>query len=547
MQDDTLITNNDIQDMTKCSTFIHNLGQIKGKKTDVELIQAFINEVPKVKNISVHFLKYTNRSREIKELFSKKLDKSQATQQQIKEIMFQSQFTLSIDNNKDPYLKFEGESINLEKQNEKKKLNYENIIELRERAMLTRKLGDEQSQEEKKIFNLYKSFSERVGEIEKINQLLSKLGHKGYSENLKIVIDINDDKPSFSIDDKRIENYKNCDAYLDNLINKINDIQTKYYKNEELIRYVYGRQFNLINSCLRRERNNALVPFLKYLTNDQVNSNKKLEELNYNYDYELNEDKYVCLFENIKNFLADFLKNNNLKLEEIYKQNIIKDKYKKNFIGLFTYLLEGDKIGELQKGIEEHILNWFNFLTGHPPMAQTLLLCNEETTSEEITAFMYRAFLCEYPVFFMIGKIEQLTSEKRQTLTKLINTLFNSGANEMKSCVAFAYSEKNDSLVKYLEKLRGHQPLFHDDKKKEGQKLYNENVEIIYSDKAGVGKSTKIKSEIENAHKRYIHFPFGGEFSRKDVINRLKIIQKQIEKEENTVIHLDLYDSFLNY
>ena len=543
MQDDTLITNNDIQDMTKCSTFIHNLGQIKGKKTDVELIQAFINEVPKVKNISVHFLKYTNRSREIKELFSKKLDKSQATQQQIKEIMFQSQFTLSIDNNKDPYLKFEGESINLEKQNEKKKLNYENIIELRERAMLTRKLGDEQSQEEKKIFNLYKSFSERVGEIEKINQLLSKLGHKGYSENLKIVIDINDDKPSFSIDNNRIENYKNCDAYLDNLINKINDIQTKYYKNEELIRYVYGRQFNLINSCLRRERNNALVPFLKYLTNDQVNSNKKLEELNYNYDYELNEDKYVCLFENIKNFLADFLKNNNLKLEEIYKQNIIKDKYKKNFIGLFTYLLEGDKIGELQKGIEEHILNWFNFLTGHPPMAQTLLLCNEETTSEEITAFMYRAFLCKYPVFFMIGKIEQLTSEKRQTLTKLINTLFNSRANEMKSCVAFAYSEKNDSLVKYLEKLRGHQPLVHDDKKKEGQKLYNENVEIIYSDKAGVGKSTKIKSEIENAHKRYIHFPFGGEFSRKDVINRLKIIQKQIEKEENTVIHLDLYDS----
>ena len=49
-------------------------------------------------------------------------------------------------------------------------------------------------------------------------------------------------------------------------------------------------------------------------------------------------------------------------------------------------------------------------------MAQTILLCNEETTSEEITAFMYRAFLCKYPVFFMIGKIEQLTSEKGDTL-----------------------------------------------------------------------------------------------------------------------------------
>jgi hypothetical protein len=172
--------------------------------------------------------------------------------------------------------------------------------------MLTRKLGDEQSQEEKKIFNLYKSFSERVGEIEKINQLLSKLGHKGYSENLKIVIDINDDKPSFSIDNNRIENYKNCDAYLDNLINKINDIQTKYYKNEELIRYAYGRQFNLLNSCLRKEKNNALAPFLKYLTNAQVDSNEKLKKLNYNYDYDLNQDQYnntyflLDIFINIK-------------------------------------------------------------------------------------------------------------------------------------------------------------------------------------------------------------------------------------------------------
>ena len=541
MSDDTFITNNEIQDMIKCSKFIHNLGDIKGKKNDKDLIRDFINEVPKIKNIAVHFLNYTNNSSEIQELFSKKLDKSQATQQQIKEIMKSSTFTLAIDNNKDPYLKFEGEFINEEKA--KKSANYDYIIELRERAMLTRKLGDDKSQEEKKIFNLYRTFSERVSEIEKINQLLEKLGQKGYSEDIKIVIDINENNPSFFIDNQRMDNYKNCSAHLDNLINKITDIQTRYYKNEELIRYAYGRQFNLLNSCLRKEKNNALAPFLKFLTNAQVDSHEKLKKLEYNYDYELNEEKYVCLFENIKKFLENFLKNNNLKLEEIYKQNIIKEKYRSKFVGLFTYLLEDDKIGEVQKGIEEHILNWFNFLTGHPPMAQTVLLCNEETTSEEITAFMYRAFLCQYPVFFMIGKIENLTSEKRQTLTKLINSLFSLRAKDMKSCVAFAYSEKNDSLVKYLEKLRGHEPLVHDDKKKEGQILYDENVEIISSDKAGVGKSTQIKLKVKAEGKTYIHFPFGGEFSRKDVINRLKKIQEKIINEEKTVIHLDLYDS----
>ena len=37
---------------------------------------------------------------------------------------------------------------------------------------------------------------------------------------------------------------------------------------------------------------------------------------------------------------------------------------------------------------------------------------------------MYRAILCEFHVLFMIGKIELLTSDKRQTVTELINNLF---------------------------------------------------------------------------------------------------------------------------
>ena len=540
MSEDSLITNNDIQDMIKCSTFI---GEIKGKKTDKELIKDFIKKVPEKKGIAAHFQNYTNRAGEIKELFLKKLDKSKATLQQIKDIMKNSVFTLTINNNKDPYLNFEGEYENSEKPGTKEKMNYDNIIELRERAMLTRKLGDDKSKEEKEIFNLYKSFSERVNEIEKINQLLKKVGEKGYSENIKVIIDIKDTNPVFSIDDKYVENYTTCSKYLDKLFLKINDIQTRYYRNEELIRYVYGRQFNLLNSCLKKEKNNTLLPFLQFLTNDQINSNQNLRELNFVYDYEKDEDKYKCLFENIKTFLASFLKKNNLKLESIYQNNLIKDEYKEKFVGLFTYLLEDDKIGEVQKGIEEHILNWFNFLTGHPPMAQTVLLCNEETTSEEITAFMHRAFLCQYQVFFMIGKVEQLTSERRQTLTRLINILYSSRKNEMKSCVAFAYSKKEDSLVKALEGITGHEYLKHDDMKKKEQKLYDENVEIISSDRAGVGKSTRIKMKVKEEKKKYIHFPFGGEFTRKDVINRLKKIQNKIENNENTVIHLDLDDS----
>jgi energy-coupling factor transporter ATP-binding protein EcfA2 len=253
----------------------------------------------------------------------------------------------------------------------------------------------------------------------------------------------------------------------------------------------------------------------------------------------LNKDEYICLLENINKFLESFLSKNKIKLEQIYQQNIIKKEY--NFKGLYTYLLEDDKAGEVQKGVEEHILNWYHFLTGNPPMAQTILLCNEETSSEEITAFIYRAFKCQYNAVFMIGKIELLNPVKRQVLTGLVNSLFTGHEEEMKSCVAFVYSDKTSSIVQYLERIKGKKKLEHKNKKKGEKILYKENVEIIFSNKSGVGKSKYIEQNIKNNGKQYIYFPFGGEFNRKDVINRLKHIK--IKNEEKAAIHLDLYDS----
>ena len=58
-------------------------------------------------------------------------------------------------------------------------------------------------------------------------------------------------------------------------------------------------------------------------------------------------------------------------------------------------------------------------------------------------------------------------------------------------------------------------------------------------------KSIEIRRNIEKDKRQYIHFPFGGEFNRKDVINKLKKIYNylQVKKINKKVIHLDLYDS----
>ena len=529
----TFLTGAEIQDMIRCSNFIHNFGPIKDTKSDQELISVLIEKVAQDRTISAHFVQYTKNFGQIQELFSQKLDKSQATLRQIKDIIKLSSFTLSTDNIKETYLIFEGNYENEKK--EKKKINYEDLIELRGRAMLTKKLGNEKLKEEQETFELNKKFAERINEIEKINGLLKKIAEKGYSENIKIFVDILDKKANFysmnpNQEQINFKDYEDCNKYLNNILSKTTGTQISFYKNErtQLIRYIYGRQFILFNNFLKNLSTASLGPFLKFMTNDKIPPNINLDKIQYDYDYELNKnDQYICLLENINKFLTNFLKNLN-DISVIYKQNIILEKFNNVFRGLYTYLLEDDKIGEIQKGVEEHILNWCHFLTGNPPMAQTILLCNEETTSEEITAFMYRAFLCQYNVVFMVGKIELLNPDKRQILTGLINHLFTGHENEMKSCLVFVYYDRTASIIQYLERIKGKKKLEHKEKKKGEEILYEEGVEIISSDKSGVGKSTQIKRDIENSGKKYIHFPFGGEFNRKDVINRLKQIERDI-------------------
>ena len=66
----------------------------------------------------------------------------------------------------------------------------------------------------------------------------------------------------------------------------------------------------------------------------------------------------------------------------------------------------------------------------------------------------------------MVGKIELLNTDKIQTLKGLINTLYIDHEKEMKSCLAFVYSDKTGSISQYLESIKGRQRLEHKDKKK---------------------------------------------------------------------------------
>ena len=225
-------------------------------------------------------------------------------------------------------------------------------------------------------------------------------------------------------------------------LSEIIETQNYYYKNEELIRYIYGKQFNLLNYFLKEKRTDSISSFLKYLTND-IDRRSNLE---FHYDNNLGKgNKLICSLENINNYLKNLLKINNISLKAIYEQNIIKKEFS-DLKGVYTYLLQDNEREQSRKGVEEYILNCYSDFTSNLPMAQTLLLCNEETTSEEITAFMHRAFLCQYNVVFMIGKIELLIPDKREILIGLINELYIGHEKQIKSCVIITYSDIRISL-----------------------------------------------------------------------------------------------------
>jgi hypothetical protein len=442
---------------------------------DIDLFIKFKKDIINSKNIILYFELYTKNFTQIKDLYIEKLDKSEATKIKIQSISKKSHFSLSIKFDKEEdYFSFFGH-YSSDDDNKKdldadeQEITLEELNELRARAMLAKKLIKDKSNEENKMYELNQQFSERVSEINKIKTILNKIAMKGYTEDIIIAIDIIDSKPYYGYGENDFKDFKECIKYLNEILDRIIETQIYYYKKNEYIRYIYGRQFNLLNISLKRKGIKYLDSFLKYFSNDMIYS-LELDSFKYNNELVKN-DKYKCLLENCSLFLSEFLYKNGISLEMILEQNKIKQKFKNEqneneFVGLYTYLLEGDDSGGVQKGLEEHILNWYHFLTDNPPMAQTLLLCNEETTSEEITAFLYRAFLCPYNIVFMIGKIELLSSKITQTLTGLINTLYIGHEKEMKSCLVFAYTDKTANIVKYLETIKGHEILKHNDKKK---------------------------------------------------------------------------------
>ena len=531
----------DILDMEKCVYFFAEIGTFDDMKkmADNEIIQKIKEKIQEKKDINVYFEKYVKSYGQIK-LLQNSVDRTEFIKYKIETIFKGSVFLLS--NKKDEFFKCTYESEEKDDDNNKDKLDKkpentfsrEDIISFRDRALLSKTLTSE-----------YKYFISSISEIINISNILKEIYIKGYPKiiNIKILYQVNiiktkkdeadkkeeneshlTDNLKYYVDGKSKKNFQEIIDGLKKILSELKEKQIEGYEKEPLIRYIYGRQFNLLYEALEAKNYNCINSLLKYITDD---SNKNIVK---NFTKNDKGDVIENNIQDWKKYLESVLKINKLTLEKIYNPTLLKNEKLKRESGVFTYVCEKP---------ETNLFQIYKCLTGNNPIAQNILLCNKMTSNEEITAFLYRSVLCEFKSCFIIVGLESLDAEKKATILNLLNNFFQQRDKITNSYLILLFANNNSDIYRSLENKPYRKILELEKKEFEKQKYELNDIEIISSDKSGVGKTTQICLDIEKAFKKRVYFPFGESFTQENLIYRLK----NLKIGNNCVLHLDLYDS----
>ena len=415
-------------------------------------------------------------------------------------------------------------------------------------------------------------FRNIIDNLETINEYMNALRIKGNSLPIKINIRVKMYNIKYYLEDKEVDLEK-IKTFLIESKNTYNTQLDFFYKHNIYIRFLYGKQFRSILRIL--ECGFHMESFLRYILNI-VDSNKPMEEGNecivrrtadYFDEYELyNKDS----LENISNYIFSLFDNNNKSIKDHYENmKIISEKECK---GIYSY-----KCNYIS--IEECIINLFWAKLNKLPVTQNILIISNETSYEEMEAFLNRAILCNYNTLFVIGINNSFSEQQIGIVITLINQLLSYKFEErcknkttdkifnkietkdyMESCLVFVYEKNNEAIIPLLRELKLFMNYYYemseiDDEMDENyspisdNKFLSEefkNIKVISSDICGLGKSEKIKKEIKDIGKQYFHLALGATLTRNIIFNKLNNILIEIKNEnnkyENVAIHLDLYE-----
>ena len=247
------------------------------------------------------------------------------------------------------------------------------------------------------------------------------------------------------------------------------------------------------------------------------------------------EDMYY----NIEEYLQEIMKINNITEEEIFRNSIINNDKYKNKCGFF--------IKECGNNIYEKILKFYLYLVGNTPPKFSLLLCNEETTLEELISFIYLAVFCPYHSLFIIAKPDKLNIDLLYEMENILEKIYTEKM-KIKSYILFLFdvigkSEIGNELLNICKDADEYFNIANKPNKKFNLKNEFKNIQIISSSKAGFGKTHYIMKECQKNNDIYISFPLGGEVKRQTIMRRLKELNLKRNTNSRYGLHLDFSDT----
>ena len=428
-------------------------------------------------------------------------------------------------------------------------------------------------------------FKNTISNLEIIIDYMNDLRNKGSSLPLIITVKIIKEQIEYYLGDNP-KNFDEIRKFLSNAKDKYIYQLDTMYKEKANLRILYGKQFRSMMKHLASGVN--IDSFLRYILNFTDN----IKPIKEGYravtrkakDYIKFFDKYnEESLENISSYITSLFNFNNITPEKHYDniKIIPENKYK----GIYSYECENNTM-------EKCIINLFWDNIYGLPVAQNVLITNKETSEEEMQAFFHRAILCKYNTLFVVEINDSFSIHQQTIMNNAINNLLtfkNNKFNEqtkqnidkkntkdyLDSCIVFIYDKKNSNIpsnIKEFEKFynpdeiniqygeginqisqivrRNTQSSNISSKPTENKNCNNvltelNNILVLSSEICGLGKSERIRKMIEDADKKYFHFPLGGIVSKQTIFDKLNNLMKKIKNEnyKKIAIHLDLTES----
>ena len=508
----------DFNDFIGCKKYVNEVIYSEFSN-DKELDIILKNEFKSIKNLIIKFNNYLEKYGEIKELYDDSIyNKSEITKSSIQKLMKYSKIIIIKKGNN---FEFKGlyEEDN-EKKNKKDNFDLKYLLQLKNKALFSQNTIIEDINYREQITK----FNDIVLKIYNLSEIIKNLILSGYPYDFSINLEIKND--SLINSDNKYTTVKDLLRNYDSLFDKFDREITKSYKNKTYLRFLYGPLFLSVLEKIKNE-NHPIEFLLKSI------SNGKIKNLPNSENFKIAEDaNFSEIFNVINRYLEECFLENKLSISRILVQNKLLIRKE----GLYRVAVFSE--------IEKNLVSLYKQLTGHFPLSNTVLFCNEFTSNEEIKAFFYLSFRSDYPALFCLLGIEKLDSEKRVKTIKLINKFNQKYKEDIRSCIVVLYL-KNTEIEKTLTKIipDENEILLNE---KEGELFFDSNnIEIYCSARAGFGKSEEIKSKIKKEKKNYCYFPLGGNFKREKIIQRLIDFNLKQNKIDNYAIHFDLSETNL--